>query len=67
LGEGTEGEEAGEGHEEAGYHGDSGAVVGYLGEAVDGGGFEGAVDEERVVVADECFYALVNCRERGEL
>ena len=46
MGEGTEGEEAGEGHEEASHHGDGGAVVGYFGEAVDGGGFEGAVDEE---------------------
>jgi hypothetical protein len=46
LGEGTEGEEASEGHKEASYHGDGGAVVGYFGEAVDGGCFEGAVDEE---------------------
>ncbi|PQE07524.1 ribosomal biogenesis Gar2 protein [Rutstroemia sp. NJR-2017a BBW] len=43
-GEGAEGEEAGEGHEEAGEHGYAGAVVGDAGEAVDGGGLEGAVD-----------------------
>ncbi|TGO86853.1 hypothetical protein BPOR_0272g00110 [Botrytis porri] len=50
---GAEGEEAREGHEETGDHGDGGAVVCYGGEAVDGGGLEGAVDEEGVVVADE--------------
>jgi len=54
LGQVAEGEEAGERHEETGDHGDAGAIMGYGGEAVDGGGFEGAVDEERVVVADEC-------------
>ena len=32
----------------------------YSGEAVDGGGFEGTVDKEGVVVADECFDVLAN-------
>jgi hypothetical protein len=41
---GPKGEEAGEGHDEAGDEGGGGAVVGYKGEAVDGGLFEGAVD-----------------------
>lgn len=33
--------------------------MGYAREAVDGGGFERAVDEEGVVVADECWGLLV--------
>lgn len=44
LRERAEGEEAGEGHEEAGEHGDGGTVVRDAGEAVDGGRFEGAVN-----------------------
>jgi hypothetical protein len=40
LGEGTEGEEAREGHEEASEHGNGSTVMGYFGEAVDSGGFE---------------------------
>lgn len=43
LGEGTEGEEAGKRHAEAGEHADAGAVVGYQGEAVEGWGAEGAI------------------------
>jgi len=50
LGEVAEGQEAGEGHGEAGEHGDKGRVVCYAGEAVDGGFAEGAVDQEGVVV-----------------
>lgn len=49
----AEGEEPGERHDEAGHHGHARADVRDLGEAVDGGLLEGAVDEERVVVADE--------------
>ena len=40
----AKGEEARERHEHAGEHGDARRVVGYLGEAVDGRGLEGAVD-----------------------
>lgn len=40
----AESQEADEGHEETGDHGDAGGDVGDEGEAVDGGGFEGAVD-----------------------
>ncbi|ESZ97116.1 hypothetical protein SBOR_2474 [Sclerotinia borealis F-4128] len=43
-GAGSEGEESRERHEETGEHGYAGAVVGYGGEAVDGGGVEGTVD-----------------------
>lgn len=54
LGEGAEGKEAREGHGQAGEHGDGGAEVGYAGETVDGGGFEGAIDEEGIVMAYKC-------------
>lgn len=33
--------------------------MGYAGEAIDGGGFKGAVDEEGIMVADECWEMLV--------
>lgn len=59
LGEGAEGEEAGEGHKEASEHGDGGAVMRHTGEAIDCGGFERAVDEEGVMVANKCLRALV--------
>lgn len=40
----AKGQKTNEGHEQAGDHGDAGGDVGDEGEAVDGGGFEGAVD-----------------------
>ena len=46
MSERAEGEEAGKSHEKASKHGDGSAIVGYAGKAVDGGGLEGAVDEE---------------------
>lgn len=54
MGFGTEGYEASEGHGEAGEERDGGADVGYEGEAVEGGRFEGAVDEEGVVMTYKC-------------
>lgn len=53
-GEGAEGEEPGEGHGEASEEGDERAVMRDGGEAVHCWGSEGAVDEEGVVMADEC-------------
>lgn len=49
----AKGEETGEGDKHAGEHGDAGGEVGYFAEAVDGRGFEGAINKEGVVVADK--------------
>ncbi len=57
LGQGAEAEEAGQSHAEAGEHADAGAVMRYEGKAVDRWSAEGAVDQQRVVVADECWLA----------
>jgi len=53
LSVGAEGEEAGKGHDQAREHGHAGRPVGDAGEAVEGGLAQRAVDEERVVMADE--------------
>lgn len=60
-----EDEEAGYGHAEAGDDGEGGRDVCYAGEAVERGRAEGAVDEERVVVAAArgvVSFALKSCR-----
>lgn len=49
----AEDEKAGQRHDEAGHGGGSHGVVRHAGEVVNCRGFEGAVDEEGVVVADE--------------
>ena len=54
FGKGAESEEAGKGHGKAGDERDEGAVVRYGREAVEGRCAEGAVNQERVMVADEC-------------
>lgn len=54
LGFVSEAEITAERHEETGDHGHGRAEVGDLGEAVEGWLFEGAVDEEGVVVCGDC-------------
>ena len=56
--EGAEGEEAGESHEQACQHRDGGAIMSYAGEAVYSGCFQGPIDEEGVVVADERWWSV---------
>ena len=54
LSQGTESKKTSKGHEETGCHGDRGAIVGYSCKAVDRWGFERAVNQKGIVVADEC-------------
>lgn len=54
----TECEKAADGHKKTGNHGDSRGVVGYLRKTVQGRCFEGAIDEERVMVAYKCWWTV---------
>lgn len=55
----AEGEETGQGHQQASEHADARGVVRHFAEAVDGRGLEGTVNEEGIVVADK------GCRKAG--